>query len=245
MMPEQEHRVAFLSHGPCVPIEYVADYYGLAWPFVGELGHDYEIWKGQFQRRPSCPEGQVSRYLIESFMQRRQVVPKKWMGARLGMSMESLDTLLAGLEGIGLRPQRYIVYPEMIADSLSEDLATSLRGLRFRTFSDHNSFCERLHVELQKQLDMRVEPLFCATSTEIEDYPRQYANSFDCITLQPLSGRHQMWLDFRKPMNLGPDRCSKLFYLENHDALRSFLAGTREPDLTVYQQFIGGRGHAG
>jgi hypothetical protein len=165
------------------------------------------------------------------------------MGARLGMTEASVAVLLERLGEIGLRPQRYIVYPEMVAESLSEDIVTALRELRFRTFSDHNSFCEHLHAALQDEMGIHVEPLFCATSIAMEDYPRQFACNFDCLTLQPLSGRHQVWLDFRKPMNLGPDRCSKLFYFENHGVLEPFRAGTREPDLTGYEQFIGGHGH--
>ncbi|MGD0898515.1 MAG: hypothetical protein ABR915_11810 [Thermoguttaceae bacterium] len=245
MTPEQQQNFDLLSHGPWVPVQYVADYYGVTWPFAGDLRHDYDLWESQLRRRPAHGEGQVSRYLIEDFMQRKQVIPKKWMGAHLGMAPASLDALLGRLEGIGLRRQRYVVYPEMIAESLPEDIVPNLRGLRFRTFSDHNSFCARLHAELRDDLHLEVEPLFCATSVELADYPRQYANSFDCITLQPLSGRHQMWLDFHKPMNLGPDRCSKLFYLANHQTLEPFRAGTREPDLAVYEQFIGGQVHEG
>ena len=80
----------------------------------------------------------------------------------------------------------------------------------------------------------------------MQDYPRQYAKEFDCLTLVPLSGKHQMWLDFRKPLYLGPDRCSKLIYIENHDLLRPFCAGTYEPDdLDTYRHFCAEEVHAG
>ncbi len=85
----------------------------------------------------------------------------------------------------------------------------------------------------------KVQPLYCATANRLEDYPRQFASNFDCITLNPVSGKHQVWLDFRKPLNLGPDRCSNLFYVENRDALRPYCAGTQEPDdLEGYVQFL-------
>jgi len=161
------------------------------------------------------------------------------MAARLGMTVRSFDELLSKLVDIGMRPQRYIVYPDLIAESLSEDIVPALPGLKFRTFSDHNSFCERLHAELRQVIGIDVEKLFCATSTVMEDYPRWHANNFDCITLAPISGKHQMWLDFRKPFALAPDRCSKLFYFENRDELRTFCAGTSEPhDLDVYEAFV-------
>ena len=54
-----------------------------------------------------------------------------------------------------------------------------------------------------------------------------------------------MWLNFRKPLNLTPDRCSKLLYLENRDALRSFCAALEEPDdLEQYTRFLAREQHA-
>ena len=88
--------------------------------------------------------------------------------------------------------------------------------MRFRTFADHNAFCERLHAEIGKA-GVDVEPLFCATSTKLDEYPRRFAMHFDCLTLEPLSTKHAVWLDFRKPLNLPPDRCSKLLYAEDRE----------------------------
>jgi hypothetical protein len=228
-----------LRLGPCVPFQYVTDFCGLPWPLANDVRPDYEAWAGQLRRRHACVEGSISRYELESFLEKKNVVPKKWMGARLGMEVASLEELLARLNEIGMRQQRYVVYTELISEALSEDIVPNLPTLRFRTFSDHNSFCLRLHAELDKVLGIKVQPLFCATSDRIQDYPRQIASNFDCITLAPLSGKHQMWLDFRKPLNLGPDRCSKLFYVENRDVLRSYCAGTQEPaDLDVYAQLL-------
>jgi hypothetical protein len=157
------------------------------------------------------------------------------------MKTASLDELLSRLDDIGMRSQRYVIYADLVAESLSEDLVPNLPGLRFRTFSDHNSFCQRLHADIEKTLGIKVQPLFCATADRLQDW-RQYASHFDCITLLPVSGRHQLWLDFRKPLNLGPDRCSRLFYAENREALRPYCAGTQEPDdLETYIQFLAGQ----
>ena len=146
MTPQEEQRFQFLRAGQCVPVEYVRDYYGLEWPFQGELLIDYETWAAK--RKMRCEDECVPRYELESFMQQQRVLPKKWMGARLGMTTASFDLLLAHLQKIGLHPQRYIVYPHLIAESLLEDIVPNLQGMRFRTFSDHNSFCERLHAVL-------------------------------------------------------------------------------------------------
>lgn len=230
MNAQEQERFDSLHRGSCVPITYIRDYYGLPWPLTEHVRADFEVWQRQRGRRRGCAEGAASRYDLEEFMQQKDVMPKKWMAARLGMRVASLDELLARLTDLGMRPQRYAVYADLIAASLSDDLVPTLPGLKFRTFSDHNSFCERLHAEIDKVLGIKVQPLFCETSERLEDYPRQFASNFDCITLAPLSARHQLWLDFRKPLNLGPDRCSKLFYVENRDALRPYCAGTQEPD---------------
>ena len=241
MDAQEQERFDCLRQGPCVPVQYVRDYFGLPWPLADDLRPEFEAWLGQRRRPANCGEGSISRYEVETFMQQKSVLPKKWIGARLGMEEASLNELLSRLKDIGMRLQRYVVYVDLIAESLSEDLVPSLPGLKFRTFSDHNSFCQRLHADIEKTLGIKVQPLFCATADRLQDYPRQYASHFDCITLAPVSGKHQMWLDFRKPLNLGPDRCSKLFYVENRDALRPHCAGTQEPDdLETYIHFLAG-----
>jgi len=125
MTPEEEQRFNFLRSGQCVPVEYVRDYYGLQWPFQNDPLHDYEAWAVRFRRREACAGGCVPRYELEAFMQQQHVVPKKWMGARLGMTVASFDLLLAHLQDIGLRPQRYIIYPQLISEALSPFRMTS------------------------------------------------------------------------------------------------------------------------
>jgi hypothetical protein len=243
MNSEEQQRFDFLRQGPCVPPEYIRDFYGLPWPLPEDVRQDYELSRSQRRKPSNCVNESVSRYELESFMARRNLVPKKWMAARLGMTEVSLDELFARLDELGMRRQRYVVYNDLIADSFSEDLVPNLPSLRFRTFYDHNSFCERLHAELGDRIE--IQPLRCATSERLEEYPRQFASSFDCVTLAAVSNKHQLWLDFRKPLNLNPDRCSKLFYVENREILRPYCAGTQEPDnLDEYVQFLAGQQNA-
>ena len=245
-MTEQERqRFDMLHEGPCVTVAYVYEYYGLPWPLSSDARGDYAAWTSRLARPAQCPEGRLSRYELEGFMQQNRLLPKKWMAARLGMDEDSLDELLTRLAHLGMRPRRYVVYDHLIADSLAQDIALHMPGLQYRAFSDHNSFCARLHAELQNELGLAVQPLFCATAVLMGDCPTQYASHFDCITLAPVSGKHQVWLDFRKPLTLPPDRCSKLFYSEHRDTLRPFCAGTQEPDdLDQYVQFLAGKQHA-
>ncbi len=236
MTPEEQKRLAFLSQGPCAPPTYIKDFYGLDWPLCGEANEDFARWREKFRRPTGCSEVEPSRFELEMFLQQQRVLSKKWMAVRLGMQIDSLEEILPRLPDLGLRTQRYVVYPEFISDSLLDDLVTHLSGLKFRTFGTNNSFCERLHAELSDSLGIEIQPLFCETSIQLNDDPLWFANTFDCITLKPLSTRHQIWLDFgKKPLALAPDRCSKLFYVENRADLKSYCAGTREPEgLELY-----------
>ena len=160
MTPQEQRHFELLKKGPCVLVEYVNEYYGLPWPLPNDVRPDFEAWQSQLRKRATCEAGSVSRYELETFMQQKNLVPKKWMAAWLGMKDSSFEELLARLKTIGMQPQRYIVYPDLIAESLSEDLVSGLSGLRFRTFSDHNSFCERLHAELgRKRKDQDRRPV--------------------------------------------------------------------------------------
>jgi hypothetical protein len=186
----------------------------------------------------------MSRYDLEGFMAWANVSTKKWMAVRVGMSEPSLEDLLAKLDALGMQRVRYEIGSEFVADSLSDDLARYVPALRFLTFGDHIAYCERLHAELAKTLGLTVQRLFCATSDRLQEYPRQFAAYFDCLTLEPLSVRHSMSLNFPKPLYLPPDRCSKLFYLENHEVLKRFIAGSSEPeDLGEYEQFLASGQH--
>lgn len=244
MNEQEQQRFHMLRAGACVTAEYVHGLYGLSWPLSSDVRPHYEAWAERLSRSAGCASGAASRYELEAFMQQKKVVPRKWMAAQLGMAEQSLGELLNRLDGLELRRARYVVYDDLIADTFSDDLVSNLPGLKYRTFGDHNSFCERLHVELKQTLDIDVKALFCATSERLEDDPKLYASDFDCLTFEPLSGKHQLWLDFRKPLYLGPDRCSKLYYVENRDVLRPYSSGTREPmDIEYYVQLVAGQQH--
>ncbi|HXY36542.1 MAG TPA: hypothetical protein VEI07_20060 [Planctomycetaceae bacterium] len=239
MNKDEHERLDFLRTGQCVPVAYVEQFYGLHWPFQGALRDDFEIWRRQATRK-DCAEGMVSRYQIEGFMHRSRVVSAKWMAAELGMTCDSFHEVFARVEELGLRPARYRPYPELISLDFRDDLIPALPSLRFRTFGDNNAYCERLHDDLHETLGIDIQPLWCATSLRVGD-ERQYARYFDCLTLEPLSVKHLMWLDFKKPLYLSPDRCSKLFFAKNYDELSPFRAGTAEPPgLDWYQAFLAG-----
>ena len=231
MNPSETERLEVLQTGEYVPLgQYVTDYYGLSWPLATDTATDLEKYRKTRRQPAGCPEDCVSRYELEGYMVRADVVPRKWMAARLGMTLVSLERLLDKLADFGMHTSRYEITSEFVATALSEDLARFIQNLRFRTFRDHNDFCRRLHVAIKDEIALEVEPMFCSTSEQLGEDPPRYSMHFDCLTLKPLSTKHSAWLDFHKPIRLPPDRCSKLFYAANREALRPYAAGTTEPD---------------
>ncbi len=239
----QDEYFGMLTSGPCIPDEYLLRYYGLRRPFSPAAEKAYTRYVGTLRRPDSCQDDYISRYDLEGFLSRGSLLSKKWMGAQLGMEEESLSGLLEMLDVLGMQRSRYELGEEFIADSLSEDLVRHIPALRFRTFGSHNDFCKRLHDELARN-GLDVKRLFCATSKIMEEEPVHYAAYFDCLTWAPLSVAHSTWLNFGKPINLAPDRCSKLFYVENRELLKPYLMGSEEADrlaeyekrLVVHQQ---------
>lgn len=218
---------------PCVDVEFLAQTHAISWPPDDQFSHDFATWSATLRKPPQCGEGEVHRHAFERFTQSRKLLTRAYVSARLGMQPESLDKLLLELPRIGLS-KKYEVYQGIVDESLSEDLVSSLKGLRFRTFGNHDSFCELLHEALHEALGLTIQGLFCATADELGEQ-RMYASTWDNITLRPLSVKHSVWLDFKKPLSLAPDRCSKLFFARHYDELKEYLASREEPrDLRLY-----------
>jgi len=233
-------RLELLRGDGSVTIEYLNDSSGLGWPWSGELRQDFDAWLALSPRRTRWDDDRPSRFLIEGFLRDQRLESTKWAACRLGMEESSFAEVLVALPRIGLRLRRYEVYPGLISTSFGKDLDGHLPSMKFRTFDDHETYCQFLHEDLRTRLGVTIQPQWCATSLRLADspmgYPRAIARDFDCITLEPLSVRHQMFLDFRKPLYLKIDVCSKLFYAENRSDLEPYRSGSAEPhDLPDYE----------
>lgn len=221
---------------PWVDEEFLKETHKISWPPDDQFAADFETWlssRGQSERRE---DGKIHRYAFEAFLQSQKLLTRADASASLGMRPESLDELLPQLPRLGLS-KKYKVYPGIIDSSLSDDLISSLKNLRFKTFHDHDSFCRLLHGAIHEALGLTIKELFCATADELGGQ-RMYASTWDNITLKPLSMRHGVWLDFKKPLSLTPDRCSKLFLARHYEELKDHLAGREAPrDLRFYLDF--------
>ena len=245
-----QHRFQGLR-GRYIDTQYVLDYYGLDWGAANaDLLADLSKYRGTLRNPPDLMPGMVDRYALEGFYQARRVLPIKWAAARLGMTQTLLTTILDHRMELPIPIRRDPVeYDCLVDEGFGEDLVRALPQLRFRTFSDHESFCEQLHAALSEALALpdgaiQEGKLWCATDRELNeaglgDYPRRYGYHFDCLTCEELSVAHAVWLDFKKPFNLGPDRCSKLVFVRYRQDLEPWVAGTRAPDdLDRYEECV-------
>ena len=234
-MDDKERRRLADLQCPCVDVDFLRETHGIDWPPDEQFGRDFDAWSASLRGATPCEGGKAHRYAFEMFLQSQRLLTRKYAAAGLGMEPDSLDRLLPELPRIGLS-KRYAVYRGITDESVSEDLVRTLPALRFRTFGTHDSFCEVLHGALHEALKLEIRPLFCATAKELSE--QMYASTWDNITLLPLSVKHSLWLDFKKPLALSPDRCSKLFFARHYNELRPHLAGREEPrDLRYYIDF--------
>lgn len=249
--PLQKHRLVMLT-GREVDFQYIEDYYGLSnFAANNEFNEDLVRYRETLRNPPNVAAGSFDRYVLEGYFETSGLLPIKWVAARLGMTPAMLNRILLGAAQLPtpLR-KRYTYFDCLVDKQIGEDLVRHLPALRFRTFSDHESFCQQLHNALSSALgvsedDMNAAKLWCATDlamngANLGDYPRRFGYHFDCLTCQPLSTAHALWMNFGKPMTLWPDRISKLFYVRNSDELEEFSKlGTRPLDgLERYQQAI-------
>jgi hypothetical protein len=247
MKPIEQQRLTLLQTGRA-DSAYLSDYYGLDniesnVDFCNDLQKFCDVYK----RRAKGGQTFEDRNILEEFFQKKKVLPKKWFASQLGLHVEMLEIVLKKLHDfpVPIRAE-YVHYGCLVGTELEDELIASLPDLRFRTFGDHESFCSRLHTSLEANLNIDAgavagAKLWCATSREMGEYPQRFGKWFDCLTCEALSVRHQMWLDFHKPLYLGPDRCSKLFYARSHNDLDSFVAGSEPTDLDEYMAFTTSR----
>jgi hypothetical protein len=251
-LPEPEHTRLQMLLGRLVSEPYVEDYYGISGLLQkADLLEDLERYRGTLEAPPAVPAASIDRYVLEGFFGASGVLPLRWAAARMGLQPPMLQRIIQHLDELPLpRAKRYLYFECLVDKDLSEDMVRYLPELRFRTFSDHESFCRQLHKALMQVLgiseeDMHAASLWCETDRELSnagmgEYPRRYGYHFDCLTCQPLSSAHALWLDLGKPLSLAPDRCSRLFFARYRDDLNPYVRLGRNPreDLERYEEYI-------
>lgn len=205
----------------------------------GTKRDDAQLW-GAFQawslrlRRPRevLRPSEVNRHTFESYLQQSRLLPEKTAAVRVGMSIDSFQNVLATLDEKGIIVVNTRDFSQqVVTESLIREFHNIFPALQNRTFGDHDDFCSRLHAAINDDLGIQVEPVYCETSEALGQEPADFAYDYDCFTGKPIGLRYQVWLDFKKPINLRPDACSMKLYVEKEDQLKPLVFAGRVPDV--------------
>jgi len=233
MTEAQKGRFSLLQNEWC-GFQFIHELYGVDLSRENRFLRHFRAWAEQRGRAEAVRgEREIHRYRFETFLQTQKLLPKKWGAIRLGMKVESLDQVLAKMSDLGLV---FAYYPseepnQFVGEKLDHDLLEVFDDFRFRTFSDHNDFCHRLHQAIEQKYGITIRPEFDVTTQFLSNDQRHwdYAHDWDAINIAPVSLQFQVWLDLGKPMNLRPDCCSTLFYVHERELLKDYVVGTSEP----------------
>jgi hypothetical protein len=230
MTGDQQFRLGLLKARLC-PFEFILNYYGVDFRETSDPIHrDYQAWCKGRNTEAYRENRLIDRYWLEMFLQTRNLLPKKWMATRLGMTAASLQTVLERLNEVG-PAFLYHPSPQVTGTKLSDDLWDMFPSLRFYTPNTHDSFCRRLHEELEKLIGFAPEIEWCRTAAALGK--RIYAKHWDAIAIEPVSVEYEVWLDLKKWMTLPPDRTSLKTFAENVAELTPLVAGTGVPEIPL------------
>jgi len=236
MKSEERRRFAALQQAWCGEW-LIRELYGLKYADDNRLSGYFKTWASRFRRgrmveRLVNGQLQVDRYELENFFQMNRVVPRKWAAVDLGMSEKSLDELIEALMGDHAPISNSSnISLQLVDNEETSHLYKHFPDLRYKVFSSHSSMCKALHESMRSQYQIDVEVLHCVTSGQLTPDDPDLASAFDAITLDPVGLRHEVWLDFHKPVNLRPDCCSTMFYVQNEAELKPFVMRGSEPNI--------------
>jgi hypothetical protein len=194
-------------------------------------GKTEAMWRA-WRRGPIIEEstGKVRRAALEWFFQDESVLPLKWAAARIGTTSEGLTKLLQRLTQKGILVREVQPSPLLVEEKAIRDFARYFTSLKDRLFYDHSDFCRSVRAAAKSDLGLERLPRL-ASASAVALGEKDFAYEFDCITYEPIGLRHQVWLDFGKPMNLRPDVCGIHTYAAHRRALDPYLMGGERPTV--------------
>jgi len=155
--------------GKTVTTSLLKAYYGTGDEFFQVFLRDKQFWdnNGGEKKRMQCENGAVDRNLFVRFMRHKKVTPKKFAGLSLGISSMSFDDVVSRLEMIGLVPQRYTFYPDVVGENLVQDIEDALPGINRNSIDDEideQHFYRDVHKAIEKEMGIKkIAPVYCST----------------------------------------------------------------------------------
>lgn len=195
----------------------------------------FRSWSSRFQSNTEVERArgqglEVHRHAFETFLAQNGLISWKWAAAYLGLTTDTMRTVVDRLDGNGVPVQlRSSVSDQLVRQREAALLFRAFPSLRSRNFSDHSRMCRALHEAIEADLGIHVEPVTCVTSAILDPEP-DIAAAFDAITFEPVGLRYQVWLETKKPVNLRPDVCSLKFYAQNEADLQAHVVRGAEPE---------------
>lgn len=217
---------------PSCSAKFLLDYYGFDRTNAALVDH-VERWANVSRVKRKFVDGdRFRRTTLELYFQSNQCLPRKWAAAALGMTLSDFDRTLAALHKRGPFLQVGEVVDAVVSERVISSFADNFSGDHPYLFDDHQRFCQWIHGAIKSEFGFVVAPLLCNVTERLEDETeREFADEFDCISLEPMCGRHHVWLNFEKPMRLPRDKCSTVTFAKYRKWLEPFAFGSN-PSIT-------------
>ena len=197
--------------------------YGLdLWDKAIESAGLFRVWNDRRTIKSNVLiEDKIDRWAFELFLQQEHYLPLKNASIRFAMSEDDFKQVISAMcdKEISMIPSslRDGIVPGLYPSSLLDDLHRKLPSMKKRLFNTETEFIACFHQAIAADLKLQVTTIYSEVSKLLNDKPHEAAREFDVITGEPLGNRHQIWLDFKKPLALRPEACSILTYTRYED----------------------------
>lgn len=208
-------------------------------PMDSFIGPSLGTFAGRLRRKHADSKGKFSRHVVEVWLQHHRLLPMHAAALQVGMTEDSLRTVLAALFDTGLVANiNTSLPPSLIGEDVIRSFHRSFGTLQGRIFSDQSDFCDRLHEAVKQELSVQVTPVFCTVSEVLDRQEPDYAYYRCAVSHQPVGLRYAEAIDTKKPLRLPPDEVSWLTLCRGYDEIAPHLMGTA-PDHAQLKAKLG------
>jgi hypothetical protein len=225
-------RLGVLVKGEFQDRDFFRQTYGLSDDSLSALEVNISAW-GNRMARAFVNGAKLSRWTFERFLSEFRLFPPRQASARISVSLESIPHLIEfARKKLGVPDTDIGVEGVAIKTSFLDGLPRFFRSLAYTTFGDHDGYCRALHGELRRE-GVSIEAVTDPTPRALGEDGDDMTYQVDVITLKPMGIRDAVWVDFSKPLDLGPDHVSLLTLAHLEHALKPYVASYALPDAAM------------